>query len=94
MLVINVFKKKRKRKDGGGKYGLIRSNWDPAGCPLRPLMEEKKNNELAVPQAGWTCSPITAVPYYSAVTLLPRAADPLIIPLPVNKPSEEKWTLK
>jgi hypothetical protein len=36
MLVINVFKKKRKRKDGGGKYGLIRSNWDPAGCPSPP----------------------------------------------------------
>lgn len=53
----------RKRKKAEGKYRLIRSNWDPAGYPFRPLMEEnkKKDNELKAPQAGWTCLPVNAV---------------------------------
>jgi hypothetical protein len=36
MLVINLFKEKRKKGVGVGEYGLIRSNWDPERYPFPP----------------------------------------------------------
>jgi hypothetical protein len=45
MLVINLFKKKKEKNKGGKKYGLIRSNWDPAGYPFPPSCAAEEEEE-------------------------------------------------